>query len=154
VAAGVLTQRDTYFQARVGRLKLREETDTVPRLIAYDRSDRTGTRESRYRIVEVAQPDGLKAVLSATLGVEAVVAKQRRLFLWRGVRIHLDEVEGIGSFIEFEAIATVDSDLGKERKTIETLRSGFEISDADLVKGSYCDLTTDRADAARSATRP
>jgi adenylate cyclase class IV len=39
-----------------------------------------------------------------------VVAKRRHLLLWEGVRIHLDEVERLGTFIELEAVAPPDSD--------------------------------------------
>lgn len=59
----------------------------------------TGQRESIYRIVAVEEGRELKAALSDTLGIETIVAKERRLFLWRGVRIHLDEVEDPGRLI-------------------------------------------------------
>ncbi len=40
-----------------------------------------------------------------------VVSKRRRLFLWEGVRIHLDEVEDLGNFVEFEAVLPQAGDL-------------------------------------------
>jgi adenylate cyclase, class 2 len=137
---GTLIQRDTYFQARAGRLKLREETGASPHLIAYQRPDQAGERESRYRIVQVECPEELKVALSDALGIKAVVSKRRRLHVWEKVRIHLDDVEGLGSFIEFEAIAPPDSDLSKEQTKIETLRAEFGIREVDLVPGSYGDL--------------
>jgi adenylate cyclase class 2 len=122
-------------------LKLREEKGGEPHLIAYERPDLTGSRESRYRIVEVTQPEELKAALSAALGVAVVVAKERRLFLWEGnVRIHLDAVEGLGSFIEFEAIVADASDLAREKAQVRSLRETFAIDGADLIGESYCDL--------------
>ncbi len=142
----MLVQRDTYFRVPQGRLKLREEEGAAPHLIAYERPDITGSRESRYRIVEMAQADDLEAALSDVLGVEVVVRKERRLFLWEGnVRIHLDTVEGLGSFIEFEAVAAADSDLKHERDQAARLRAAFEIDDADVIRGSYCDLMMSRA---------
>ena len=137
---GVLIQRDTYFHAPQGRLKLREQEGAAPHLIAYERPDLAGQRESRYRIVEVQQADELKAALSSVLGVKVVIAKERRLFLWEGVRIHLDQVDDLGSFIEFEAIAPVDSDLSHEEAQVTALRHAFEIGDSDVIGGSYCDL--------------
>lgn len=74
------------------------------------------------------------------LGVKVVIAKERRLFLREGVRIHLDQVDDVGSFIEFEAIAPVDSDLSHEEAQVTALRRAFEIDDADVIGGSYCDL--------------
>jgi adenylate cyclase class 2 len=139
-ACGVLIQRDTYFHASHGRLKLREEENATPHLIAYERPDLAGQRESRYRIVNVEQPVELVAALSSVLGVKVVIAKERRLFLWEGVRIHLDKVDGLGDFIEFEAIAPTGSDLSHEEAQVKTLRQAFEIDDADVIGVSYSDL--------------
>lgn len=139
-ARGLLVQRDTYFEAPSGRLKLREESAAAPHLIAYRRADESDQRESRYRIVEVGQAGELIAALGSSLGVKVVVEKRRRLFLWRQVRIHLDLVEGLGSFIELEAVAAASSDLSLERQKVAALREEFGLADADLLAGSYSDL--------------
>jgi adenylate cyclase class 2 len=94
-------------------------------------------------MVKVDRPEELLAALSTTLGVEAVIKKERRLFLWDGVRIHLDRVDGLGPFIEFEAIAPADSDLSHAEAKVETLRAAFEIDAADVLGGSYCDLAAE-----------
>ena len=114
-------------------------------LIAYERPDVVEARESRYRIIEVGEPEELKEALRGTLGVKAVVTKERLLFLWEGVRIHLDRVAGLGDFIEFEAVADTDSDLSHEEAQVMSLRQAFEIDEADLVAGSYCDMASPRA---------
>lgn len=139
---GLLSQRDTYFQVFHGRLKLREEEGARPHLIAYERLDRVDERESRYRIIEVDEPGELKAALRGALGVKAVVIKERQLFLWEGVRVHLDRVDGLGDFIEFEAVADAGSDLSHEEAQVVALRRAFEIDEADLVAGSYCDMVS------------
>jgi adenylate cyclase, class 2 len=137
---GLLVQRDTYFRTTRGRLKLREEEGAAPHLIAYERPDRAGQRQSEYRIVEVERPEELKLALAAALGVEVVVSKLRHLFLWDGVRIHLDEVDGLGEFIEFEAVASSGSDLSRERAQVARLREAFNLDESDLIGESYCDL--------------
>ena len=142
-AHGVLIQRDTYFHAPHGRLKLREEEGVTPHLIAYKRQDQAGQRESRYRIVQVDQVDQvdeLKVALSSALGIKVVVAKKRSLFLWNEVRIHLDKVEGLGDFIEFEAMAGDGSDLSREKAHVATMRQAFAIDDSHVIGDSYCDL--------------
>lgn len=141
VAVGVLTQQDTYFNVTRGRLKLRRERGRTPQLIAYERSDEAAQRMSRYRLIEVEEDRELEAALSTVLGVRAVVAKTRQLFLAEGVRIHLDHVEGLGTFIEFEALAADEhADLSGHRARLRKLRDAFQIKDADLVGESYSDL--------------
>lgn len=135
-----LRQSDTYFFVSHGRLKLREESGSTPQLIAYDRPDCTDERESSYRIVEVGAADELLSMLSSTLGVRAVVTKERRLYLWEGIRIHLDDVEGLGTFVEFEAVAHPGSDLSREERQVRRLRSAFSLTEENLVASSYCDL--------------
>lgn len=135
-----MSQRDIYFNSANGRLKLRETEGEAVQLIAYERPNNAGHRTSAYRIVEIEDVEGVRGALAEALGIKAVVEKTRRLFIWGSVRIHLDEVEDLGSFIEFEAIASPGSDLSAETERVRRLREAFEIAPNDIVGGSYCDL--------------
>jgi adenylate cyclase class 2 len=119
---GEIRQRDTYFNVAGGGLKLREESPGHAHLIQFERSNEPQQRESRYRIVAIEDGPALRAVLDAALGVKVVVAKRRRLHVWREVRIHLDEVDGLGTFIELEAVARPESDLTREHALVRELR--------------------------------
>jgi homotetrameric cytidine deaminase len=140
---GVLEQRDTYFMARRGRLKLREEAGG-DELIAYRRNDAFEASESRYVLAPASAPGELAEALDAALGPPViVVSKRRRLFLWDGVRIHLDDVEGLGSFIELEAELEPGSgkgELAAAREKVARLRRELPIDDSALVSGGYADL--------------
>lgn len=136
---GTLTQRDTYFEVPRGRLKLREEPDAAT-LIAYERPDLEGNKESRYRLVAVPDPAALREALATTLGVAVVVSKSRRLFTYEGVRIHLDRVDELGDFIEFEGVAADGEDPSRFADLLDHLRSRLEIRDEDLLRASYSDL--------------
>ena len=81
----------------------------------------------------------LSAALAAAIGDRVVVTKRRRLFLWRDVRIHLDNVEGLGTFIELEAVAPPDSDLTHEHQLIAKLRDALAITDERLVPIGYAE---------------
>jgi homotetrameric cytidine deaminase len=143
---GAIEQRDTYFTRARGRLKLREQRPGEAQLIAYERADAAGARPSDYRLVPVPDPARLGDALDAALGTLLVVVKRRRLLLWEGVRIHLDEVEGLGSHLELEAVAPLGSDLERERPKLDRLRAELAIGDAALVSGSYCDMLLDLPD--------
>jgi adenylate cyclase, class 2 len=136
---GTLTQRDTYFEVPRGRLKLREELGGS-HLIAYERPDLAEQKESRYRLVEISEPTELREVLAVTLGIRVVVSKTRHLFIFKGVRIHLDRVDGLGNFIEFEGVADGGEGLGRYEGLLVDLRQAFAILDGDLVRESYSDL--------------
>jgi homotetrameric cytidine deaminase len=139
---GLIHQRDTHFAVGRGRLKLREEQPGGATLIGYERPDEAAERVSDYRLVRVPEPEPLRAALAVANGVAVVVAKRRRLLLWeRTVRIHLDEVEGLGSFLEIEAVAEPGSDLSREREQVARLRELLEIGDDVLVEGSYADAS-------------
>jgi len=145
---GGLVQRDTYFMARRGRLKLRVEEGALGgELIAYRREDSVDAVESGYVLAAVAAPDELAEALDAALGTVVVVSKRRRLFLWEGVRIHLDEVDGLGSFIEFEAVLPDAGDLDTARAKVARLRTELGIADDALVAVGYADLLLDGAQA-------
>jgi homotetrameric cytidine deaminase len=143
---GEIEQRDTYFSRARGRLKLREQTPGGAELIAYVRSDTPAARSSDYRVAPVADPGPLREALEAALGTLVVVVKRRRLLLWEGVRIHLDDVEGLGSHLELEAVAASDSNLGPEQQKLRRLRAELGIDDAALLAESYSDLLLDVPD--------
>jgi homotetrameric cytidine deaminase len=147
---GVLRQRDTYFRAREGRLKLREEEPGGAVLIQYDRPDGSKARESRYRLVPVPDPEATREALDAALGTLVVVSKDRHLFLWEGVRIHLDRVEGLGAFVELEGVAPPGSDLAAEREKVARLREALQIG--EVLPDSYSDRLLG-ADALIAAAR-
>jgi adenylate cyclase class IV len=137
---GTLRQRDTYFHAVQGRLKLREAPPAAAELISYRRADRSGPKVSHYRIVPVFDPEALTQALSDALGVRTVVDKARRLLLWRGVRIHIDRVAGLGDFVELEAVSDAPGGLHAEEAKIAELRRALDIRDHLLVARGYADL--------------
>jgi adenylate cyclase class 2 len=136
---GEISQRDTYFEVANGGLKLREESPGAPHLIQFERASEPQQRESRYRIIEVHDGAVLCAALAAAIGIRGVVTKRRRLFLWHDVRIHLDDVEQLGTFIELEAVVPPDSDLTHEHRLVSELRAALGITDERLVAAGYAE---------------
>ncbi len=135
---GDLHQTDTYFRVAKGRLKLRENEPGGAELIFYLRPDSTDTRASDYQVTPVDAT--LKVSLAGALGVLRIVRKTRSLWLWENVRIHLDAVDGLGDFLEFEAVLGEGHDDASGHRQLAGLREAFAISDADLVSQSYSDL--------------
>lgn len=136
-------QVDTYFRVSRGRLKLREvEGRREARLIFYLREDVPGTKESQVHLVEVRDGASLHRLLREALGVRTVVRKRRRIYRHGHVQIHLDRVEGLGTFVEFERSVTAGQEEGG-RTDVEALQAALGIRPDDLVAGSYSDLLLD-----------
>ena len=127
-----------------GRLKLRESSLSGAQLVPYLRPDAPGARRSDYVVIPVPEPERTKALLSALLGVHRVVKKRREIALYQNVRIHLDRVDGLGDFVELEAVwdggAAGESE---QREKLSFLREQLGIRDDDLVAVSYEGLLGD-----------
>jgi adenylate cyclase class 2 len=142
-------QTDTYFRCDNGRLKLREITGQGAQLVWYERADSSAAKPSDYRLTPLgndpATAAALRESLAAALGVRGVVRKIRRIYLYENVRIHLDEVAGLGHFLEFEAVLdTTGPDLeADERRSHERLielTASFGLAPDDFLAGSYGEL--------------
>ena len=135
---GVDHQVDTYFTTRSGRLKLRESSLSGGQLVPYLRPDQEGPKRSDYQVIPVEDPNGLKALLTELLGVHRVVAKEREIGLYQNVRIHLDRVEGLGTFVELEAVFEDGANDETEHELkVAFLRDTLGIRDEDLIAVSY-----------------
>ncbi len=138
VYRGDIRQTDTYFHVPSGRLKLRQNDPGDTELIFYHRADLPGSKASDYEIAPASRELG--DVLARALGVRVVVQKVRSLWLWHNVRIHLDTVEQLGTFIEFEAVLRGGLDDADGHQKVADLRRCFAIVDSDLLVRSYVDL--------------
>ncbi len=134
---GILHQVDTYFRVRNGRMKLREFSTGEAELIVYERPEVTQERWSTYQKLPVSDPRGLRELLGGMLGTIAEVRKTRVLYLLGNVRIHIDAVEKLGAFVEFEI---QDSGQEESGRTMAHLRSLFSISPGDIILGSYSEM--------------
>lgn len=135
---GVIKQTDFYFRVSSGRLKLRDNEPGDMELIYYHRDDTEESKASDYEIV--AGSLELLGILVEALGLRLVVRKKRELWLWHNVRIHLDSVDRLGTFAEFEAVLDGDYDDADGHAKIARLRDAFGIGDEDLIACSYVEL--------------
>jgi len=133
-------QRDTFFVVPSGRLKVREFRDGSGELIAYDRRNQTGPRESVYTRAACRDARALVAALSRALRVRGTVVKRRELFLVRRTRIHLDEVVGLGSFVELEVVLGDDGSVAEGILEVQELLDRLGIERSALVGEAYIDL--------------
>ena len=138
-----LEQQDTFFDCPTGRLKLRRFADGSGELISYRRADADGPRESRFAKVPAPDPAALAELLADALGTAGVVRKRRDLY-WHGqTRIHLDEVEGLGQFVELEVVLDDGQTAAEGEAIARELMTRLGIGEEDLVAVAYVDLLRD-----------
>ena len=144
---GTDRQVDTYFTVSNGRLKIREGT-IESCIVHYSRPDEHGPKRCDYLIEKYDPGDPalarLKELLTASLGVLAVVDKQREIYFIDNVKFHLDTVDGLGEFFEIEAIGS--SGRGEEalRRQCEDYLTWLGIPGDNLIHSSYSDMVLKR----------
>jgi predicted adenylyl cyclase CyaB len=136
----VVLQEDTFFNTRKGRLKLRILAPNRGYLIYYERPDQGGPKRSDYHLAESREPENLKTALSLALGVRGVVRKTRYLYMVGQTRIHLDDVEGLGQFMELEVVMKEGQSDAEGQAIAEDLMRRLEIREEALLEGAYMDL--------------
>lgn len=135
--SGTEQQRDRYFTVPAGRLKLRESSADGAHLILYQRPEGDRFRPSRFHRLPVSAPGPLVETLESMLGAAVLVEKTREVWWWRDVRIHLDDVVGQGTFIEFEArLDRIGDGAEAARRLVELCRL-LAVQPAHIVGGSY-----------------
>lgn len=137
---GTDNQTDTYFNVKYGRLKLREG-NIENALINYDRDDIAGSKKSDVILYRHAPDDALKDILVRQFGIRVIVSKIRKIYFKENVKFHFDTVEGLGSFIEVEAIDEKDEFTAEQLKAqCDHYIHFFGVTKDQLVERSYSDM--------------
>jgi predicted adenylyl cyclase CyaB len=149
-----LQQRDTFFRCEVGRLKLRETGAGESELIFYSRADVAGTKQSDYEIAPVTDAAKLKSVLKQAFGETVVVEKTRLVSLIGQTRVHLDDVEGLGDFLELEVVLQEGQSPAEGHAIARDLMQRLGIQEEDLIAAAYADMLMERAVGASAIPSP
>ena len=136
----LIIQEDTFFHAPRGRLKLRVLSPEQGMLVYYERANVAGPKASHYTISTTTEPDTLKSALSQALGVRGIVNKQRWLYVIGSTRVHLDQVETLGNFLELEVVLGRGQSVTEGELIAVDLMTQLGIAPQDLVVGAYIDL--------------
>ena len=136
----IIPQEDTFFVTSQGRLKLRVLPGEKGQLIFYTRPDQEGPKRSDYHISHTSDPANLKRVLELAYGIRGVVRKTRYLYLVGQTRVHLDDVEGLGQFMELEVVMREGQSDADGQTIAEGLLESLGVARNDLLEGAYMDL--------------
>ncbi len=138
----LIAQDDSFFHCATGRLKLREFSAFDGELIFYQRANSTGPKTSFYVRSPTASPATLREALILSNGLLGRVVKQRTLYLVGRTRVHLDEVAGLGTFMELEVVLRDDENAEAGVAEAQAMMTQLGIAAPDLLQGAYLDLLT------------
>ena len=141
---GTDNQTDTYFNVAEGRLKLREG-NIENSLISYHRQNVAGSKLSEVILFRHEPDVALKKILEHHLGIKTVVKKSRRIYFIGNVKFHFDTVDGLGSFVEVEAIDSNGKFTTEElREQCNKYLDFFGIDKAAIESKSYSDMLLEK----------
>lgn len=150
-SVGTLEQTDTYYRVPDAKLKKREVPGAPAEYIFYSRPSRSRPKLSNYTLYTEAQ--ALERFGASPLPIWLVVHKTRDLHLYQGVRIHLDQVRGLGHFIEFEAIVSAARNFAPCHALIDELRRAFAPVMGEPIACGYAELLAAETPADQSRAR-
>lgn len=135
-----LNQIDTFFNFPRGRLKLREESNGNAEIIYYCRNNHVDPKVSHYLRYPIQNSKHILEIFNGRFGIRGIVKKMRSVYYASQVRIHYDEVEELGQFMESEVILMSNQSICDGLKISRRLMDQFKICRSDYVSESYIDL--------------
>lgn len=136
-----LLQVDKYYLVGEKRLKMRNVNGQF-HLIYYKRPNNQESKLSTYYVYSFSRTITkiLEAVFNGLLGEKVVVKKTRYLYLYENTRIHLDDVDGLGSFLELETVFGDDTNTEVYIKEHGYIVALLGLDKLEKVSSSYSDL--------------
>lgn len=140
---GAFHHIDTYFMVPIGRLKLRQIGSEKTELIYYERANISKPKRSDVFVLEISENKTITALLKRILKVKVTVKKTREIYWYQKAQIHLDTVDSLGSYVEFER-KTLNTHRETKRNAhlLEQLMETLGINPEDLEELSYSDLVS------------
>ncbi|HIE14019.1 TPA: CYTH domain-containing protein [Candidatus Bathyarchaeota archaeon] len=140
VKVGIFRQIDTYFDVPEGRLKLRETEDSeILELVYYERENIPGPKRSKVYVLRFKKSNNIQDKLDKILKKTVIVDKIREIYLYKGTKIHLDNVRGLGMFVEFEKKVC---NIERDKEFLRCLMKKLSLNEKHLESFSYSDLVS------------
>jgi adenylate cyclase, class 2 len=131
-----LNQKDIYYKIKNGLLKLRIENGQQS-IIKYLRNEKGKDRFSDFEVLHFSTGDAEK-FFKELFKIETTVEKKRKLYMYDNTRIHLDEVQGLGSYLELETL--VINGKADAKKRFKKIIGLLALNKYVEIRKSYRDL--------------
>ncbi|KAI1718409.1 CYTH domain-containing protein [Ditylenchus destructor] len=133
--------QDIYFDVPFGQMKLRIKQPGQDRgeLISYKQTNNIGPNFSESRVTEVHGVQRLRNTLALSLTELGTISKKRRIYVKENIHVNLDEVEGLGCFLDID-IHSNGRKTEEVLKQAEAVQQTLCIQNSQLIPFSYFEL--------------
>ena len=138
VHASTVLHCDTYYRVIDGTLLKREIEGEASEFIHYLRP--AGVRPRHTRFTLYSEEQAAERFGAKPIPVWVIVEKRREVWVLDGVRVHLDEVEDLGRFVELEVLVTPDQSVSACEAKIARLRTALGPFVGEPVSKGYAEL--------------
>lgn len=120
--------------------KIRWDSNIRSYLVSYERPDETGPKLSKYDIYTPSDPEQLRRCLTTSLGLKGILRKNRKVWLNGNTRIHFDNVQNLGYFMELEVVLDSNETPKEGERKARFLMNELGVKEDDLIDCAYFDL--------------
>jgi hypothetical protein len=137
---GTVRLRDTWYRVADGRLLRRETIGGDVEWIRYHRAD--GVQPRVCEAVPLTDGQARRRFGKQNLPVLVTIERTRSTYVIGNVRVLLDSVDGLGDFIELQAIVSREFDVETCSDQIAVMRDALAPILGEPVALSYAELAT------------
>lgn len=137
---GLDVQTDTFYEVDAGKLKHRQ--GNIENVLMHYNRQQCGSAKKTEVLLYLKNPSAATIdQICSGKQVLAQVKKLRKIFFIENVKFHIDQLDGLGHFIEIEAI-DLEGALGIEilQQQCSFYKELLQIADEDLINDSYIDI--------------
>ena len=135
------TEKDTYFHSQKGVFKVKESSDGECILVHDYRPKESNIAALRTEVpLDTMYAEKLKGVLQDTVGVQLILEKKRKQYIYHGVLLAIDAITHHDTFFEITSDEIPEKDGEKEKQKLIDLLKGFGFSEKDLETKAYNDV--------------
>ncbi|MFG0257577.1 MAG: CYTH domain-containing protein [Phycisphaerales bacterium JB043] len=138
IQVGTTSSTERYFRVANGRLKQRIAPDEPNEWIFYHRPDRSKPRITHFSVY--SDPQARQRFGTQPLPIWLEFNRTREIWLVDWVRVNIDTIDGLGTFLEFEAVVSRNRNVASCHARFEQLRRHFEHAIGEPISSSYADL--------------
>ncbi|MDX2128147.1 MAG: class IV adenylate cyclase [Chloroherpetonaceae bacterium] len=138
-------QRDIFFRSEKGRLKARVINNHSAELIFYVRENSPQSKLSTYWRSPLQDFASMEQILTELHGKLGEVSKAREVYLFKNTRIHLDQVAGLGDFLELEVVLKPEETEEEGHQTVAWFMQQLGINPSDLLSKSYFEMLSEHS---------